>query len=85
MAEYCLDCLNKLNGTNDPPKKYVISEDLDFCEGCGEMKHVVVIEKRYYHYSKNLPFYLLRVLCFPVELVIRLICGLYILIKRKRR
>lgn len=42
MAEFCLECWNKLNGTNDPPSKYVLSDELDFCEGCGQMKQVVV-------------------------------------------
>ena len=45
MAEFCLDCLNKLNGRNDPKSKYIISRDLDLCEGCGEWKHVVVMER----------------------------------------
>jgi len=48
MAEFCLDCWNKLMETNDPPEKYIISRDLDLCEGCGEMKPVIIaIRKRY--------------------------------------
>lgn len=46
MAEYCLECWNKLNGTNDSQRKYVISEDEEKCEGCGEWKRVIVREKR---------------------------------------
>ena len=49
MAEFCLDCWNELNGTNDSPRKYVISRELDLCEGCGEYKHVIVRMKRYYY------------------------------------
>lgn len=42
MAEFCLECLNRINGTNDSESKYVISKDLDFCEGCGKMKRFVI-------------------------------------------
>lgn len=42
MAEFCLDCWNRMNETNDPPKKYVISKELELCEGCGEWKPVIV-------------------------------------------
>ena len=41
MAEFCLDCWNRINGTNDSPEKYIISKDLDLCEGCGEWKPVI--------------------------------------------
>ena len=48
MAEICLECLNKIMGTDDPPKKFVISRELDLCEECGERKRVVIcIKKRY--------------------------------------
>lgn len=46
MAEFCLDCLNKINGTNYDESKYIISDDLDLCEGCGEWKPVVVAVRR---------------------------------------
>ena len=46
MAEFCLECYNKIMGTNDPTNKYVISKDLDLCEGCGEYKHVIIRIKR---------------------------------------
>lgn len=49
MAEFCLDCWNKLNGTNDRKRKYIISKDLDLCEGCGKWKNVIVIERKYYY------------------------------------
>lgn len=48
MAEFCLDCWNKLMGTNDPPRKYVISKELDLCEACGEWKPVIIRKKRGY-------------------------------------
>ena len=48
MAEFCLDCWNKIMGSNDSSRKYMLSEDLDLCEECGEMKPVIVrIKWRY--------------------------------------
>ncbi len=52
LAEICLDCLNKINGTNDSAKKYIISKDCDLCEECGEWKRVVVVERKYYYLYK---------------------------------
>ena len=46
MAEFCLECWNKMNGTKHSKRKYVLSKDLDLCEGCGELKHVI-IKKRF--------------------------------------
>ena len=40
MAEFCLDCWNKLNGTHYTPDQVWLEEDL--CEGCGAWKPVVV-------------------------------------------
>ncbi len=45
MAEFCLDCRNKINETNDPKSKYIMSKRLEFCEGCNEMKPVVLLER----------------------------------------
>ncbi len=45
MAEFCLDCWNKLNGTSDSRFRYVLSEELDLCEECGEYKRVIVVER----------------------------------------
>ena len=39
MAEFCLDCWNKLNGTHYTPDQVWLEEDL--CEGCGQWKPVV--------------------------------------------
>ena len=45
MAEFCLKCWNEINETNYTEDKYIMSEELDLCEGCGEYKHVIVAEK----------------------------------------
>ena len=49
MAEFCLDCLNKISETNYPKSKFIISKDLDFCEECGEWTHVVIVERKWYY------------------------------------
>lgn len=45
MAEFCLECLQKLDGRQYDPKEFVISDDLALCEGCGQWKHVVVMRR----------------------------------------
>ena len=42
MAEFCLECWNKINGTNDKKWRYSLSWELDLCEKCGEYKQVIV-------------------------------------------
>lgn len=49
MAEFCLECWNKINNTNDGEEKYVISKELDLCEGCEEWKNVIICERQYYN------------------------------------
>lgn len=40
MAEFCLDCWNKMNGTHLTKADVTLEEDL--CEGCGEVKPCIV-------------------------------------------
>lgn len=48
MAEFCLDCWNKINGTNDPKSRYILSDELDLCEECGQWTHVIVTVRKGY-------------------------------------
>lgn len=48
MAEFCVDCWNKLSGTQYRPKHFLLSEEPDLCEGCGEWKPVIIRFKRRY-------------------------------------
>ena len=48
MAEFCVDCWNKIMDTNDPKKKFILSRELDLCEECGNYRQVIVaFRKRY--------------------------------------
>jgi len=48
MAEFCLKCWNKINGTDKPEYEYVMSKEIDFCEECWELKRVVIKERESY-------------------------------------
>lgn len=54
MAELCLKCWNKMNDTNDDESMYVMSEDLDLCDCCGEWTHIVVRERTEYETHSSL-------------------------------
>ena len=56
MAEFCLDCWNKLNGSNDSERKYILSKELDLCEGCGEFKPIIIMERKLYYMRVLSPF-----------------------------
>ena len=59
MAEFCPVCWNALNGFDEPEEAYVLSWDLELCEGCGEWKRVVVARRKRY-LLRYLINYLLR-------------------------
>ncbi len=48
MAEFCLDCWNKIMETNDPEKKFVLSRKPDFCEECQQWKPVIIRVRKWY-------------------------------------
>ncbi len=45
MAEFCLDCWNKINEAHDSKWRYAFSWDKDLCEECGQYKRVIVAER----------------------------------------
>ena len=45
MAEFCLDCWNKINETKDSKWRYALSWNRELCEECGEYKRVIVTER----------------------------------------
>ncbi len=56
MAEFCLDCWNKINETSDSPHRYVLSDEEEFCEECGEWKQVIVAERLWSRLQKAVRF-----------------------------
>lgn len=67
MAEYCVDRWNKLHGRKDPERKFLMSEEPEFCEGCAEWKNVVIMERKSYY------LYKLRFVLFPIRLIVTII------------
>lgn len=51
MAEYCLDCFNKIFKKNLSEEDIKLSTDI--CEGCGKVKPTVVIVKNTRRFSQN--------------------------------
>lgn len=74
MAEICLDCMNKINGTNYDARKYILSDELELCEECGEWKKVIIVERNSYYLRKlhffALPFIIFyKIICFLGKLI----------------
>ena len=63
VAEICLDCWNKLNETNHSEKRYIMSENLNLCEVCEEMKHTIIVERKSYYLRKY------KYILFPLVLI----------------
>ena len=47
MAEFCLECWNKINGTRDSAWRYVLSWEEDLCEECTQWKRVIIAERHW--------------------------------------
>lgn len=46
MAEFCLECLNEISGTNYTEADFIISREPDLCENCGKIVRVIVRRRR---------------------------------------
>lgn len=60
MAEFCLECYNKMNHTN-LTEKDIDGFVMDLCEGCGEIK-MTIIKVKYrpkYSFLKSLLLFIL--------------------------
>ena len=91
MAEFCLDCWNKINGTEDSDRKYILSKDLDMCEDCGEWKSVIIMKRKAY-YKHKLRYFILpiRIICNVIYFIWRLVMLPYLILsysksKNKRK
>ena len=67
MAEFCLKCWNEINKTDDPASKYILSKELDLCEGCGKRTHVIVAQRKNYYRHK------LRFVILPFKIVYKIL------------
>lgn len=48
MAEFCLDCFNKVSGSAYSSRYFHLSKEPELCEECGEWKPVIICVKRRY-------------------------------------
>lgn len=46
MAEFCLDCWNQINESQDTEKDWVLSKEPELCEGCEKYVPVIVRERK---------------------------------------
>ncbi len=69
MSEICVECFKKLTGETDVEERFIISDELDLCEECGEFKYVVIAEKGY-------PMYFVRLFLLPFKLIYHIFYGL---------
>ena len=86
MAELCFDCLNETMGGKEDRRKYVYSDYLDLCEGCGQYKKVVLCKRGFLYYIRKfrIIIYPLMLICFPLILIYSLCVRLYCVIKFKK-
>ncbi len=88
MAEFCLECLRELDEINYKEKDFIISKDLDLCEGCGEWKHVVEIARITYYKRKFrllINFFNFLYKCLIVILKILFLPILYVIYKKIKK
>lgn len=71
MAEFCLECFNKINETSDDESEYIMSDNLELCEECGEWKSVVVCTRSEYYLQK------FRFFIFPFKIIFLLLYFLW--------
>ncbi len=45
MAEFCLDCLRRMDGIDYDASRFELSREPYLCEGCGQFKRVVIAER----------------------------------------
>lgn len=48
MAEFCLDCWNRISDSEYSPRCFYFSKEPDLCEACRKWKPVIVRFKRRY-------------------------------------
>lgn len=74
MAEFCLECWNRINCEENDKSMYIISKSLELCEGCGEYKPVIIMERSAY-YIHNFEY-----IIFPFRIIYKVIYFIFSLI-----
>ena len=77
MVGFCVDCFNRMNEMDYPPKKYELSDNLGLCEGCGELKPVVTGIKPQNVKRNKEKFFIFPVLSFVVKTIIKYIMKMF--------
>lgn len=54
MAEFCLDCWNKINKTHNSKWRCVLSWERELCEECRQYKRVIVKERFWWRDGKEI-------------------------------
>ncbi len=88
MAEFCLECWNRINETNDTEDQYIISDGLELCEGCADMKRVIIRPKRdedEFSYLFDWLFWPFKLIGLILLLLWRLFSLPFVLIVRRKR
>ncbi len=49
MAEFCVQCYNRINQKKTHPCDYILSFYPELCEGCGEYKRVIILRTPYWN------------------------------------
>lgn len=58
MAEFCLDCWNKINERYDAKWRYAMTWHRELCEECGQFKRVIVVERFWSRWQRALSEYI---------------------------
>lgn len=87
MAEFCLECWNSMNEREEDSRQYILSEELELCEGCGEWKHVIIGERGIgSFYNLKYLLFVFQIICRLVRFLCRLMmlpCFIYKNIKKR--
>lgn len=66
MAEFCLECVREMVDKNATARSYIVSKEPWLCEGCGQIKPVVIERRSFHSYIIMMPFWILIDLTFIV-------------------
>ncbi len=74
MAEFCVQCFNKLHHRKTVPSDYILSFYPALCEGCGKYKRII-ISRRLYIDRRFLFLILLDEICWLIRELFVYLCN----------